>query len=192
MIWPTAKVEDEGEEQEANDSNDLDRSEAELGLSINGHSENVQADNDDDDDGNPGGNVDTFGSMPELDDSRRRRDFGAESDGARIPVVPTDSKAHCVISITRAKLWNGTGQRQPGGHLAQRHHHGENGETSEGVTEEDGKRACLGEGAANTQEETCANGSAERDELDVSRLQPATCQSAGQNANKDSCYPRDT
>lgn len=150
MIWPTAKIEDEGKDQKAKDGNDLDPSEAELGLSINGHSENVQANNDDDDDGNPGGNVDAVSSMPELNDSRRCRDFGAESDGARIPVIPTNSKAHCVISITRAKLWNGTGQWQPGGHLAQGHHHGENGETSEGVAEEDGKRACLGEGTTNT------------------------------------------
>jgi hypothetical protein len=50
----------------------------------------------------------------------------------------------------------------------------------------------LSEGTANTQEETCADGSAERNELDVSRLQSAMCQSSGQNANKDSCYPRDT
>ena len=75
--------------------------------------------------------------MPELDDGRRCRDFGAESDGARIPVVPADSKAHCVISITRAKLGNSTGQWQPGGHLAQRHHHGKNGETGEGGAEGD-------------------------------------------------------
>jgi len=177
MVWPTAKVEDEGEEQKANNSDDLDGGKAELGLSINGHSENVQANDDDNDDGNPGRNVDIVGSMPELDDSRSCRDFGAESDGAGIPVVPADSKAHCVVGVTRAKLGNSTGQWQPGGHLAQRHHHGENSETGEGVTEEDGERTRLSEGTANTQEEACADGSAERNELDVSRLQSATCQS---------------
>ena len=85
--------------------------------------------------------------------------------------MTTHRKAHGIVDVTRAELRYGSREWQPGSHLTQRHHHGENGKTGHGITKKHGQRTSLGEGAADTEEETCANGATERDKLDVSRFQ---------------------
>ncbi len=90
MRRPTAKVENESQQQQAHDGDNLDAREAEFGFSVNRHGEDVEADHEDDDDDNPCGNVDMLRTRPELDDHGRRGDFGAESYRRRVPILLMD------------------------------------------------------------------------------------------------------
>lgn len=109
--WRSAEVDDKGKEQEADDRDDLDGREDELGLTVDRHSEDVQADDKHHDEGDPGGNVDVLGSLPELDDGRGGRDLSAQSEGVGVPVVPAHGEAHRVVDIPRTELGDGSGQR---------------------------------------------------------------------------------
>ena len=84
---PSAKVEDQSQQEQTDDGDDLDASEAEFGFTIDRHGEDVEAHDHNDDDGNPCGNVDVLGTRPELDDDGRRGNLGAECDGTRIPIL---------------------------------------------------------------------------------------------------------
>jgi hypothetical protein len=53
-------------------------------------------------------------------------------------------------------------------------HHGEDGYTSETVTEQDGQRTGLRESASDTEEETSTDGTTKSNELDVSGFQTKT------------------
>ena len=112
-----------------------------------------------------------IGTLPELDDGRRRRDFSAEGNGAGVPIVPAHGEAQCIIDIAGTVLGYGTGQRKPGRHLSQRLHHGIDSDTGKGISEQDRERTGLGKGTADTQEQTRANGATEGNELDVSRFE---------------------
>lgn len=98
-------------------------------------------------------------------------DFGAESDCSLVPVVPADGETHGRIDITSTVLRNSTRKRQPGGHLTETLHHGEDGNTGTAVAQEDGKGTSSLESATDTQEKTSANGTTEGDELDVTGLE---------------------
>lgn len=128
--------------------------------------------------------------MPVVDDQRSSRDFGTEGDGRVVPIllleisaihqsqpqdwvtyVPSDCESESIVDVAGAELRNRSRKREPCSHLTKTLHHGENSETSEGITKEDRKRTGLGEGTSNSQEETGSNGTTESDELDVSRLE---------------------
>ena len=87
MCRRTSQVHAECHYQEPHNGDDLGTGENEFGFTIDGNGEDVQANDEDDDDGDPRGDVDSDGALPELDDERCGRDFGAESDGAGIPVL---------------------------------------------------------------------------------------------------------
>ena len=173
MQWVSAEIDNEGHEQETDNGDELDGCEDELGLAINGDCEDVQADDKHDDKGDPSCDVDVVGTVPELNDSRCGRDLCTECNGAGVPVVPADSKTHGIVDVAGAELWNGAGQWQPGCHLAERHHHGEDSDAGDGVTDEEGQRTGLGQGTTDTEEETSADCSTQGDELDVTRLEAA-------------------
>ena len=97
----------------------------------------------------------------------------AKSDGTLIPVVPSDSKTESRVDITGGVLRDSTRKWEPGRHLTQTLHHGEDGNTGTGITNENRQRAGLSKGGSNTQEETSTNGTTERDELDVTGLETA-------------------
>lgn len=122
MIWRTAQVDDEGEQQQAKDGDDLDGSEDEFRLAVYRNSEDVQADDENDDEGNPCSHIDMLGTVPELNDGRCGRNLGAEGDSAGIPVVPTHGKPHGFIDIASAELRDCTREGKPSRHLAKRHH----------------------------------------------------------------------
>lgn len=167
----SAKVNAECHDQETDNGDDLDRGEQEFGFTIDGDGEDIQAHNEHKDNGDPGSDVDVDSTGPVLDNDRRGGDFSAESDSARIPVVPADGETHGIIDVTGTELRNGTGKRQPCGHLTERHHHGVNSETSEGVAQKDGQRTSGAEGTADTDEQASTDGTTEGDELDVTGLQ---------------------
>lgn len=69
-------------------------------------------------------------------------------------------------------MGNSTREGKPGRHFTERLHHAEDGDTRECVAEQDGDRTSIGESGANTEEQTSTDRSAERNELDVPRLEP--------------------
>lgn len=72
-------------------------------------------------------------------------------------ILPTNGEAHCRVDIARAVLWYRTWKRQPGRHLTETLHHGENGNASKGVAEQDREGAGMNECLADSQEETSSN-----------------------------------
>ncbi len=68
LSWNAANIDDEGEDEEADNCNDLDGSKNELGFTIDGHSEDVQGQDKHADDGNPCCNIDVSSTIPKLDD----------------------------------------------------------------------------------------------------------------------------
>lgn len=87
--------------------------------------------------------------------------------------VPSDSKPESIVHISCAELGNAARKRKPSCHFSKTLHHGEDSDTSEGVTQENGQRTSSCEGGSNTQEETCADSSSKSDELYVASLQSA-------------------
>jgi hypothetical protein len=85
--------------------------------------------------------------------------------------VPSNSKSESIIAVAGTELRNGTWERKPSGHLTQALHHGEDRDTSEAITEQDGKRARLGESTTDTQEQTRSDRATKSNELNVSRFQ---------------------
>lgn len=88
-----------------------------------------------------------------------------------VSYVPADRKTQSIVHVSGAKLRNGTRKRKPSCHFTQAHHHPENSHSCERVTEKYGEGARSCKGASDTKEETCANGTTERNELDVPRLE---------------------
>lgn len=105
---PSTKINDKSEDDQSDNSKNLDTGKAELSLSVDRDCEYVQADDQDDDKRDPSGDVDTNGSVPELDNDRSRRDFRAQRDGGLIPVVPAHSETHRRIDVTSAELRDGS------------------------------------------------------------------------------------
>ena len=89
----------------------------------------------------------------------------------RVTYIPSDGKSKSIINISGTELGNGSRERKPGRHFTQALHHAKDGNTSEGVSQEDGQRPSTGESATDTQEQTSTDGSAKGNKLDVSRLQ---------------------
>jgi hypothetical protein len=75
------------------------------------------------------------------------------------------------VDVTSAVLRNSTRKREPSGHFTKTLHHGEDGTTSDSVTEQNRERTSLRKGTSNTEEKTRSDCTTEGDELDVSRLQ---------------------
>jgi hypothetical protein len=82
LFWRTTEIDDEREDQETDDCDDLDTSEDEFRFTIDRNGEDVETEDDSDDDGDPCGNIDIPSTVPELNDNRGSRYFGAKSDGA--------------------------------------------------------------------------------------------------------------
>lgn len=171
LAWNTAEVDDEGEDEKADDGDDLDGGKDEFGFSIDGDGEDVETEDQNNDDGDPSGDIGVPGALPKLDDGGSSGNFGAQGNGAGIPVVPAYGETHGVINIASTKLGNGTWERKPGCHFSQGEHHGEDGQAGEGIAEEDGERTSLEEGPTNTKEETGTDCATEGDELDVTGLE---------------------
>lgn len=110
-MWCSAYIDDQGEDEEAENCDDLDGCEDELSLSVNGDGEDVQTEHHHDDDGDPRGDVDVYCAVPILDDGRGSRDFGAQGESGGVPVVPANSKAHCIVDVAGAELRDGTRER---------------------------------------------------------------------------------
>lgn len=91
--------------------------------------------------------------------------------GIRRAYIPSNSKADAAVHITSTELRNCTGERKPCCHFTQTLHHGPNGNTCGGITEQQGQRARLGKGSANTQEQTGPDCTTKRDELNMSRFE---------------------
>ena len=49
MRWPSAKINNEGEEQKTNDRDDFDGGETEFGFTVDGYGKDVEANDQDDD-----------------------------------------------------------------------------------------------------------------------------------------------
>lgn len=189
MVRSTTEHDDETSDKESEDGNDLNRSEYELSLSVDRNSENVQQYDDDDDDSDPyrwtvsrGWSQHLFVIndcalhllfflIPKVDEKSGSRDLGTKSNGTVVPVVPTDGKTKSRIRITSGILRNSTGKRKPCSHLAETLHHAVDNKTSESVTDEDRDGTSASECTANTKEQTSTNGTAQSDELDVTRLE---------------------
>ena len=108
MGGSSAEINDEGEEQEANDCDELDAREHEFGFTIYGYGEDVQRDNEYDYQSDPRRRVDVISSLPELYNDRGCRYLRAECEGARVPVlllyqtiIITSLKAHDLHSNPR-------------------------------------------------------------------------------------------
>ena len=76
-------------------------------------------------------------TIPELDDNRRRADLSAQSKRVRVPIIPSRRETHGSINVARAVLWNSTWEGEPGSHLAETSHHGEDGDTCNCVAQQD-------------------------------------------------------
>jgi len=150
LIRRTAKIDDKSKEEQADDCDDLYGCEDELGFTINGDGEDIQTDDEGEDDGDPSGLVNSI--IPEPDDDGSGRDLGAEGERVADPVVPSDSESEGRVDVTSAVLRDGTRERKPGRHLAQALHHGVDGDTGKGVTEENRERTRAHEGLADTEE----------------------------------------
>lgn len=129
--WPSAEVDNKGEDDQADDGKNLDACEAKLSFAVNRYGEDVEAYDEDDDQRYPRRHVDAHGAVPVLNDNGCRRDFGAERDRGQIPVlhpktsdvivgrerggrrmathVPSDSKPHRSVDVSRTELWDGAG-----------------------------------------------------------------------------------
>jgi hypothetical protein len=75
------------------------------------------------------------------------------------------------VDITSTVLRNSTGKREPSSHFTKTLHHGEDGTTSDSVTEQDRDGTSLCKGTSDTEEETSSDSTTKGDELDVPRLQ---------------------
>ena len=87
MSRPSTKIDDQGHEEQSDNRDDFDTGEHEFRFAVDLDSEDVEAEDDDDDDGDPCGDIDTLGAVPELDDDGSGRDFGAECDGGLVPIL---------------------------------------------------------------------------------------------------------
>ena len=84
---PSTKIDDQGHEEQSDNRDDLDTGEHEFRFAVDLDGEDVEAEDDDDDDGDPCGDIDPLGAVPELDDDGSGRDFGAEGDGGLVPIL---------------------------------------------------------------------------------------------------------
>ena len=89
VVRSTTEHDDKSDEEQAEDGDDLDRRKDELRFTIDADGEDVEGDDDHDDDGNPNSRRDLAFLVPEVDDKSGSRDFGAESNGVLVPIVPT-------------------------------------------------------------------------------------------------------
>lgn len=82
-----AKIKAQRHEEETNDRDNLDAGKNEFCFSIDGYGEYVETDDDNDDYRYPSCNVDANSAIPELNDERSCRDFGAKGDGGGVPIL---------------------------------------------------------------------------------------------------------
>lgn len=87
MCWPSAKINNKGEDDQTHNSDNLNTGKTKLSLSVDGNCEDVQADDQDDNYRDPSRDVDANSSIPELDDDCGRRDLSAEGYGRIIPIL---------------------------------------------------------------------------------------------------------
>ena len=89
-----AKIKAQRHDEKTNDRDDLDAGKNEFCFSIDGYGEYVEADDDEDNYRYPSCNVDANSAIPELNDERSCRDFGAKGDGGGVPVL--NKSGNCV------------------------------------------------------------------------------------------------
>lgn len=130
--WSSTEIENECQEEQRDNGDNLDTGKHELSFTVDGHSEDVQGDDNNDEDGDPDSGVDFL--VPKADDNCGGRNFSAERNRRLVPRIPSHSETHRRVDVTRAVLRNSTGKGQPCCHLSETLHHGENSDTSEGIT----------------------------------------------------------
>lgn len=111
FVRSTAQIDDESKDQETNNGNDLDTGKDKLGFTIDRYCEDIQTEDENNDDRYPCRDVNIRSTRPEANDGGGSRNFSAEGDCGRVPIVPADSKTQSVIAISRAILWNSTRKR---------------------------------------------------------------------------------
>ncbi len=136
VIGSTTEPDDDTSDEKTNNGDDLDGGENELGFTVDGDGKDVQADDEDEDERNPDSWVVLSFCVPELDQKSGGGDFSTESNGAVVPVVPSDSEAKSGVDVSGAVLGDSTGERKPCSHFTQRLHHTEDKHTSDAVSEQ--------------------------------------------------------
>ena len=109
LVRRATQIDDQRKEQQTDNRDDLDTGENELGFAVNGDGEDVEAHNHDQDDRDPRCWCDR--RVPELNHNGRGRDFGAERQSVRVPVVPAGCETQRSVDVTSAILWHGAGER---------------------------------------------------------------------------------
>ena len=104
--WPTAKIDNQGEDKQAQYRDDFDTGENELSFPVDRHDEDVEADDQHLNKSDPCRWSDLV--IPELNNDSSCRNLSAELQGVRIPVVPADSETHGIVNMMRAVLLNST------------------------------------------------------------------------------------
>ncbi|KAI6772886.1 hypothetical protein HG530_003844 [Fusarium avenaceum] len=137
-------VDADGENDEANDGNNLDHGKPHLNLAENADRDKVKRSEHGPEDADPDGN-------------------------AEVLVPPTHGKAQGRINEASGIRGEGTGNRDVRSHLAQADHDSVDDRAHKGKGDEQRHGAGLDKSRANTEEETSSNGTANGDELQVTR-----------------------
>lgn len=88
MVRAATKHDDQSNDEQTEDSDNFHGGKDEFRFTVYTNGEDVQGDDDQDDDCDPDRRRDLAFCIPEVDDQSGSRDFGAESDGVLVPVIP--------------------------------------------------------------------------------------------------------
>lgn len=167
----STEVDDERGDDENNDGNHLDEAEPELGLSIVLDTESVNTDDKNKENRDPDGGVDGLVGIPVLNDDRRGRNLGGDGDTIRIPIGPTKGETETWVEEASGVVSETTGDGKQGADLAKGNHHRVDDNTHDHVGNEGADGTGVGQRAAKTDEETCADGTAKGNHGDMPLLE---------------------
>lgn len=105
VFGPASEEEHDPQDDKAEDRDQLDAREPELSFTEERHGDDIQEQYNDQHDGDPDSDAD--GRFPVINDNGRRRGFGRDQHGIRIPVVPTVGKGETRINETFDEVWDG-------------------------------------------------------------------------------------
>lgn len=162
-------IDDDGENDESNDGNNLDRGEDEFRLAVTADTAQVDGDDDYDEDGDEDTDIDT--RVPIINDDGRRRELEGEDDEPLHGVVPTHGETPGRIDETGREDGERTLDGEHDGHLSQCVDDGEQHGPDEQETDEDRGRTSGRERVGRTNKETGTDGTTDGNHLEMSSLE---------------------
>lgn len=169
-VGAAAPEEDEGEEEQADQRDDLDPGEPELGLAVGFDGHEVEQHNDDQHDGDPDGDV--HAGVPVIDDHGRGDNLVRHQDPQRIPVEIAHGETHAARHIAKPVVTHGASMdRQIRANLGHPRHQRIHQRGNKDVPEQQRQRTTDGERLSRPDKQTRPDGATQCHQLHMTVFQ---------------------